>query len=452
MNQAEQIFDRIPPASIEAEQAVIASMMLDNRMIPEVLEVVSSDSFFRNSHQQVFQVIADLYERNEAVDTFLLFDELKRRSEIDSELTVDYISDILGNTATAANAVFYAKIVSQKCATRKVIKLAMELARKGFDGGELPIDLLADAEQQVAAIVSSLPSQQKSLTMRDACLQFVATLRQGRKRVFGSGLLELDASIGGVGLGEMLVLGGRPSHAKSAFGLHWLHEASAAGVPCLIISEEMAAIEIGKRSMLRFASIDQDLWNADTADLLERDIKNHFARHAPIYIAEHCHTISKAEFAIRRYAAQGVKIVAIDYLQLIVGAGRQRYEQVGEVSRRIKLAAQKYDVGVLALCQLNRGIEDRNVLTPKLRDLRDSGSIEQDADAVLFLIWPWAAWNEDEIKDGKSSRSAEPKKEDYRIYVGKNCRNRRTNSRKIILSFDCERMQFSSVYQREPAY
>lgn len=444
----ESIFDRIPPQNIDAEKAVIGSMLLDNAVIPDVLDLVNENSFLRLAHQRAFNAIRDLYEHSDTVDPLLLFEELRRRGQLDEdgqgELTVDYISEMFEATPTAANAVYYARIVSEKSLTRQVILSATELIRKGYDATQPGDELLEEAEAKILQLIRGAQRNNHSLTMRDACLQYVESLRQGRHRVFGSGIVDLDNAIGGAGLGEMIVLAARPSHGKSAFALDWLHNASAAGVPSAIISEEMAAIELGKRAMLRFTSIDQELWNSETAEILEDEVKQHYGKSAPIFVAENCHTIGKAEAAIRRYAELGVKVVAIDYLQLLSGAGQKRYEQVGEVSRRIKLAAQKHDVAILALSQLNRGIEDRQVYQPKLRDLRESGSIEQDADAVLFLIWPWASWHEDDAPtDGKTKQNQpEPDKREYRIIVGKNCRNRRTNKRKLIINFDCDRMTF----------
>jgi replicative DNA helicase len=447
-------FERIPPSNLEAEKSVIGSMLLDNSVIPEVQELLSHDSFFREAHQRAYRAISDIYEIDEHVDPLLLFEHLRKSNQLDEpgrgELTSEYIGDILDNTPTAANAVYYARIVADKATTRKVIQVAMGLLREGFDGSQPSANLLADAESRVLEIIRSVPEESKSMTIRDACLQFVDSLRVSRRRMFGSGIVDLDEAIGGCALGEMIVIAARPSHGKSAFALHWLHEAAAGGVPCLIISEEMKADDLAKRAMMRFASYDQELWNASCADNLAEDVKKHYSGKAPIFVAENCHTIRRAESTIRKFASKGVKIVAVDYLQLLGASGQKRYEQVGEVSRRLKLAAQKYDVAILALSQLNRGIEERKVFSPKMCDLRESGSIEQDADAILFLVWPWALWSEEDHPATASKSRAcedpkEPEKTEYRVIVGKNCRNRRTNKRRVSLRFDSERMTFSSV-------
>lgn len=265
-------------------------------------------------------------------------------------------------------------------------------------------------------------------TIDKACHEFLDIVEQGAPASVPSGIGELDDSIDGVGFGEMCVIAARPSHGKSAFALQWLDTASAKRIPCLIISEEMSRLQIAQRAMLSISEMGEFKWK-EIASMLRREVNEHYAERAPVYIVENCHTIDRCEEVIDQFCAvHGVRLVAVDYLQLLGGRGGTRYEDVTEISRRLKQAAGRNKCAMLALCQMNREVEKRNDFQPKLSDLRESGQIEQDADMVLMLQWPM-----------KMKHDANPN--EYRIFCAKR-RNGAIRQPIVQTCFNPERQQF----------
>jgi archaellum biogenesis ATPase FlaH len=227
-----------------------------------------------------------------------------------------------------------------------------------------------------------------TVEIHDAARAFIDTLRRGERGHLPSGIPELDQSIEGVGYGEMCVIAARPGHGKSALALQWLEHATGVGNACLLISAEMSRLELGKRFVLFVSKLGQEHWGPETAHLLDADVDGHRQGRAPLELDDGCTSLAQAEEAIDRAAARGVRVVAVDYLQLLGSRGQKRYEQVTDISMRLKQAAKRNNVALLALSQLNREIEKRVPPEPKLSDLRDAGQIEQDADLVLFVVWP----------------------------------------------------------------
>jgi replicative DNA helicase len=261
--------------------------------------------------------------------------------------------------------------------------------------------------------------------LRDACHAYLDTLEAGKRAAVPSGIACLDVSIDGVAPGEMAVIAARPGHGKSVVGLQWVDHAAGMGVPCLVISEEMSALDIGRRTILAVSNLPQEHWDRETVPELRRDVDRHFEGRAPIFIVENCATIERAEDVIAQAVRlHGVGLVVVDYLQLLGSRQNRRYEQVTDISRRLKQAAKRHNVAVLALCQLNREMDKEN-REPRLSDLRDSGQIEQDADLVIFLQWP------------ERAGIAAPKGQ-YRLFAAKR-RNGPIRKPRMITTFDPDR-------------
>jgi len=226
--------------------------------------------------------------------------------------------------------------------------------------------------------------------MKDACLAYIETLAGGGLLHIRSGHKELDKSVDGIAPGEMAIVAARPSHGKSAFILQWLDRAAADGLPSLLISEEMSQLELGKRALHSITHIHHDFWGRSTIDALKSHVDEHYSEKAPFYLIENVTTIDRAEDVIDQMCSlHGVRLVAVDYVQLLRARGNNRNEEVGSISRRLKQAAKRNNCGLIAASQLNREIDKRDFHEPKLSDLRDSGQVEQDADLILFLQWPW---------------------------------------------------------------
>lgn len=269
----------------------------------------------------------------------------------------------------------------------------------------------------------------QSWTMLDAIHQYIDSIGSEKPHI-RSGLLELDASIDGVCPGEMCVIAARPSHGKTAFGFQWLDCAALNAVPCLFLSEEMSQAEIAKRALLRISDLDVDRWYEAKGELHCAADKHHKQR-APIFGVESCQSVEEAERVIDQHCAiHGVRLVAVDYLQLLDGKGSNRYENVTDISKRLKQAALRNQCAILALCQLNREIEKRPNSTPKMSDLRESGQIEQDADTILFLEWPF-----------RSHAEADPDR--YHVWCTKR-RNGPIRSQLVVTTFNPDRQTFGT--------
>jgi replicative DNA helicase len=259
-------------------------------------------------------------------------------------------------------------------------------------------------------------------TFKDAAHAFIDTIERGDQIFIPSGIRELDDLVGGIEPGEVAIIAGRPSHGKSALGFQWVAHAASLGVKCLVISEEMGKLQIGKRRLMTISDIPGDQWVQASVSALRRDVDEFHKGHADIFVVESCGTIDRVEEVIDQFCElYNVGHVCIDYMQLLGARSTDRYEVVTEVSRRVKQCARRNNVPILNLSQLNRGIESRDGFEPKLSDLRESGQIEQDADKVFFTVYP--------------SKFSDVDSDLYYIYCGKN-RNGPGAGTKLETSFD----------------
>ena len=269
-------------------------------------------------------------------------------------------------------------------------------------------------------------------TFQQAAHAYIDMLEREEQRHIGTGIPELDRSFEGVAAGEVCVIAARPRNGKTAFALQWADHAAGKGIPCLYISEEMSAVELGKRRLVSVSALPQEQWSKEKVPELRKDVNVYHEGRAPVFVVENCATVDRVEEQIDQFCTvHGVKLVAIDYLQLLGARGNGRYETVTDASQRIKQAARRNGCSILLMVQMNREVEKRcqpDEFDPKLSDLRDSGSIEQDADLVLFCQWP-ATVNPD----------ADPK--NYRVVVAKR-RNGPIRTQNIETEFNAERQRF----------
>lgn len=284
-----------------------------------------------------------------------------------------------------------------------------------------------NGEKKLPALVSLLSTVQKVAT----------EAASGGQRTLKVGLPAIDRAIGGAAPGELIVIGARPSHGKSMVAMQWLDSAAAKGIPGVIVSEEMSAMSLARRSLLFLSDLPETSWKDDNARL-QFDINEHFADRAEVYIAESCGTAEMADKMISSAVERnGVKIAVVDYAQLLRGEGSNRYEQVTNTSVRMKQCAVRNNIVLLLLCQLSRDIDKRPDRAPKMSDLRDSGQIEQDADVILFLQWPW--------KDAPTHDD----KTEYRVYVAKN-RNREITEAIVQLQIRANRQRLEEAAHNAP--
>ncbi len=270
------------------------------------------------------------------------------------------------------------------------------------------------------------PVRIQETNLRDASLAYLSQLLSGKENLLPTGLPNLDHAVGGgIALGEMVIVAARPSHGKSAVALQMVHHLSHRGYPVVIVSEEMSAVALGKRSLQFLSDLPESRWKYDS-EQVAREINEHFDDRAQIVVLENCCFVDvvcqKIEDAVNR---DNCKIAVVDYAQLLQAKGKTRYEQVSYVSTRLRQLASKLNIVLIVLAQLSRAIEGRNRFMPMMSDIKETGQFEQDADVIIFGTWPWKVDSENE-------------KTKYIFFVAKN-RNRAINDPMVECCFDPER-------------
>lgn len=362
-------------------------------------------------HRAVFRTMLELRSEMKPVDVIAVADRLQFTGQIEQfDSPINYLIDLMDNSEGWAegHVAEWCRIVWSKSAVRQFKRDLKELER------------LADMEPDTDSLRSRLVKlgdtfpkdrRRSEITLHEAVIEYAKGLELGQTETVRWGIDEVDDACGGFALGEMVIIGARPSHGKSLMAMQWLDVAASRGIASLMISEEMAASSLAKRALQVIMPYGNTDWPSDIRRL-NFEIKSHYEHRAPIVIAESCGKIDAVEraveSAVRKY---DVKLVVLDYAQLIRGDGGNRYEQVSDVSTRSKRLATKYKIVFLLIAQLSRKIEGRENSDPQLSDLKDSGQLEQDADVILFPQWP-----------ARSDPSYEFPNE-YRIYQSKN-RNR----------------------------
>ena len=399
---AADISDRLPPQSIEAERSVLGSMLRDNSVINDVVNYVNTENFYLDAHQKIFNAIKTIYNDGHPVDLLILSDKLSQLKQLEDVGRQPYLAELWDAAPTAANAEYYAKIVRDKSISRGLIHASTEILRDAYDQGQPAEEMLGSAERKILEIAEKgVTSHTYTLlqALDDAYTRI--DQRMGRKdpnAISGvaSGFVDLDALTAGFQQNELIILAARPSVGKTAFSLNIVRHAVVQDrMPVLFVSLEQSRIEIAERLLAAQARVDS--FKLRKGHLSAEDIgKLHAAgdmlRNAPLFIDD---TPAQGMLRISANARRlkirsGLKMVVIDYLQLIEPENRRdpRQEQVAQISRRLKFLARELEIPVMALAQVNRSSEDRQDHRPRLADLRESGSIEQDADTCLMLHRP----------------------------------------------------------------
>lgn len=271
--------------------------------------------------------------------------------------------------------------------------------RHGYDKGGRDDWVSSTVERAYHFLSEKKVERSSTWTIEDAVNDYIEAIRRGIAPCIGSGVAALDYSIDGIAPGEVCVMAARPSHGKTAFAMQWVDYAAAKGVPCLLVSEEMSKRELGKRALLHISKLEDGEWEENTT-ALEDEVRSHYENRAKVYGLESVQSIDRLETLIDDYVhAHGVGLIAVDYLQLLGSNHEARYDSVTDISRRLKQSATRNNVAMLVLSQLNREIDKRDSHEPKLSDLRESGQIEQDADLVLMLQWPWKYDSNEDVND-----------------------------------------------------
>ncbi|PID56813.1 MAG: replicative DNA helicase [Ignavibacteriae bacterium] len=389
-----------PPAAVEVERRVLGAMILDKEAVPKVIETLQTECFFDTRNQLIFEAVISLFEANEPVDTVSLYEELKKNNKVDSVGGPTYISKLAQDVSSAANVVYHSKIILEKWILRKLISSSMEIATKAYSGTEDVFDLLDAAESKIFEITEAgLKESYKSMdrAVREA-IEHIEAIHSKNMSSFSvpTGFYELDDMLGGFQKSDLIIVAARPSMGKTAFALSAARNSAVDHkVPIAIFSLEMATIQLVTRLICAEAKINAH--NVRTGNFRAEDGPRisrtaHKLSQAPIYIDDSPgQTVLEIRAKARRLKAEkNIGLVIIDYLQLMSSSTRMdsREREISTISRSLKALAKELNVPVIALSQLNRAVESRNDKRPQLSDLRESGSIEQDADVVIFLNRP----------------------------------------------------------------
>lgn len=389
-----EILDRIPPNDLEAERAVLGSMILGAEVIDEVALTLKADDFYDRRNAIVFADAMEVCGRRQ-LDYLTLIDRLRKSRHLD-DVGEDYIRELVESVPSAAHAVYYAEIVRDKAMLRELVHASTNSLREAYDTSSDPIEVLESAEQRVFAIRERQVGD-RVRPVKDVMLAALDTLdakEQGKaERGLPTGYFDLDKMIGGLRSGEFIVIAGRPSMGKSALALNIIENVSIkAGNPALLVSLEMGAPELGDRLLASNGRVNASKLRTGSLDPLSRKSINESAARisgAQLLIDDTSDRsmLEIAAVARRTKRRNGLALLVIDYLQLIRSESTRepREQQVAAISRQLKTLARKLSIPVICLAQLNRQAEASDGNRPRLSHLRESGAIEQDADVVIFV-------------------------------------------------------------------
>lgn len=389
--------DRIPPQNIEAEQAVLGAIFLEHEALITATDILVAEDFYRVSHQRIFHVMVRLAERGEPVDLVTVTAELEKLKQLEEVGGVSYLTDLATSVPTAANVEFYARVVEEKSILRRLIRTATQIASEGYSTSEDVTALLSEAEKRIME-VSQRRYSSGFRHIKDVLMETyeqIETLATSKGDVTGlpTGYPDLDRMLSGLKPSELIILAARPGVGKTAFALNVAQNVAVRSeMPVAIFSLEMAATQLVQRMICAEGNIDaqhmrtgyftDDDWHKLTMAIGTLS-------GAPIFIDDTPGiTINEIRAKCRRLKTEaGLGLIMLDYLQLITGhrGGDNRQQEISEISRTLKLLARELECPVIALSQLSRAVEQRQDKRPMLSDIRESGSIEQDADVVAFL-------------------------------------------------------------------
>ena len=404
--------DRLPPQDLNAEMGVLGAMMLSKDAIADVVEKLRSGDFYRPAHETIFESIIDLYGRGEPADIVTVVDELRTRGDLERVGGAPYLADLIDGVPTAANAGFYAEIVAERATLRRLVEAGTRIVQMGYS-----------ADGEVEAVVNEAQAQVYAVTERDSAkdyvrigdvieptMDFIELLQSRGGGVHGvpTGFAEFDELTQGLHPGQMIIFAGRPAMGKTTLGMDVLRSAAIHNNQCAaIFSLEMDRQEIMMRIMSAEAQVPMSRLRDGTVE--DRDWQalaratSRFAQ-APLFIDDSANmTLMEIRAKCRRLKQKhDLKVVVIDYLQLMTSGKKveSRQQEVSEFSRALKLLAKEIEVPVIAVSQLNRGNEQRSDKRPMMSDLRESGSIEQDADLVVLI-------HREDYYDRESARAGE---------------------------------------------
>ena len=393
--------ERLPPQNIEAEQSLLGCLLIDSDCVVRIADRLRPEDFYREPHQKIFDTILELFERHDPIDLLALGNRLEEKGWLQRTGGRAYLVELSNTEPTSANITHYAEIVQKKATLRRLLQTASEIARLGYDEEE-EIDITLDQAERVLFQVSEKYNKNTFVPIRSVLNEAFDRIdelhrEKGKLRGVATGFKELDNLLAGLQRSDLIILAARPSMGKTSFALDIARHIGTVGkIPVGLFSLEMSKEQLVDRMICAQAGV--DLWKLRTGRLSDRD--DDFPRigkalgelsEAPIFIDDSAQlNVMQLRTKARRLKTEhGLGVIIVDYLQLMEGrsakSSENRVQEVSEISRGLKQIAKEMDVPVLALAQLSRAVEQTKPAIPHLSHLRDSGSIEQDADIVLFI-------------------------------------------------------------------
>ncbi len=445
MADKEVVAGKVPPQNIDAEKSLLGAVLIDDETLADISEHVTAKDFYEKRHSIIYDAMMRLYEKHKPVDLLTLTDQLKRKKELENVGGSTYLTELTNYVPTAAHAEAYAELVSQKAIRRRLIKASGEISEMGFDENTSTDELLEKAEAELFS-VSDQSLKQDLVSIESILTESFDRMEElhrnkGLLRGVRTGYQDLDNMTAGLQRSDLIVLAARPAMGKTTLVTNLAYNvATVAKQPVLFFSLEMSKEQLVDRMLADASGV--DAWNIRTGNLSDEDFgklseaMGELAE-APIFIDDTpgLSVLEMRTKARRAMHEQPLGLVIIDYLQLMRGSGSNqsngnRVQEVSEISRGLKLIARELNVPVIALSQLSRSVESRSPQIPQLADLRESGSIEQDADIVMF-IYREAYYNPETERENITD-----------LFIAKH-RNGPTG--KIELYFHPERLRFMSL-------
>jgi replicative DNA helicase len=388
---------KIPPHSIEAEQAVLGAVLLDREAFISASEFINPEDFYKDSHRAVYEAAVELFERGEPVDLVTLSEQLRQKDTLDAIGGMAFLTDLSSSVPTIANVAHYAKIIYEKSLLRKLIRTCGEISGKSFEAAEGAAEIIEYAEKGIFDI-SQRRTFKGFVPLKEVLVSSFNKIEElynnkGKTTGVPTGFNDIDNKTSGLQKSDLILVAARPSMGKTSLALNIAqHAALIEQVPVAIFSLEMSRDQLVSRMICAEANIDSHKMR--TGNLAEDDwpklarVVNRLSS-ANIYIDDTPGiTVAEMRSKCRRLKLEkGLELILIDYLQLMQGSGRaeSRQQEISEISRSLKALAREMDCPVLAMSQLSRAPEMRSEHKPMLSDLRESGAIEQDADVVMFI-------------------------------------------------------------------
>lgn len=389
---------KIPPQNLDAEMSLLGAVLIDEEVLADISDKLHPQDFYDKRHVLVFDAMMRLYERHRPVDLLTLSDELTKKSELEIVGGSSYLTELTNYVPTAAHAATYAEMIAQKAIRRRLIKASTDIAQLGYDEDQEISELLSSAESELFA-VSDTNAKQDLVSLEQILTESFDRMEElhrdgGKLRGIRTGWRDLDTITAGLQRSDLIILAARPAMGKTTLVTNLAYNVAAKEKKSvLFFSLEMSKEQLVDRMLADASGV--DAWNIRTGNLSDDDFEklSHAMgemAEAPIFIDDTPGvTVLEMRTKARREAHNNpLGLIIIDYLQLMQGSGRSdgnRVQEVSEISRGLKLIARELNVPVVALSQLSRSVESRSPQIPQLSDLRESGSIEQDADIVAFI-------------------------------------------------------------------